>query len=143
MLVHTFLFLIWNLRQLRRNELRVDGSNPFGVSQFLFFLRTIAAYLCYSVMLTGWVYPIVAHAVWNANGFLSAHSVDPLFGVGMIDFAGSGVVHVTGGITALFATMILGPRRGRFHDDSGRKLDRPKEIQGHSVALQVRAREQQ
>ena len=88
-------------------------------------------------MLTGWVYPIVVHAVWNANGFLSAFSVDPLWGVGMVDFAGSGVVHLTGGVTALFATLILGPRRGRFHDDSGRKLDKPKNIPGHSVALQV------
>jgi Amt family ammonium transporter len=97
----------------------------------------MAAYLCYSLMLTGWVYPIIVHAIWNANGFLSAMHNDPLFGVGMIDFAGSGVVHVTGGLTALFATAILGPRRGRFHDDSGRKLDTPKPIQGSSVALQV------
>jgi len=97
----------------------------------------MAAYLCYSIMLTGWVYPIIAHAVWNAQGFLSAHSVDPLFGVGMIDFAGSGVVHLTGGVTALFATIILGPRRGRFHDDSGRRLEVPNEFPGHSVALQV------
>jgi Amt family ammonium transporter len=97
----------------------------------------MAAYLCYSVVLTGWVYPIIAHSVWNANGFLSAHSVDPLWGTGMIDFAGSGVVHVTGGITALFATMILGPRRGRFHDETGRRLKKPREFVGSSVALQV------
>lgn len=56
----------------------------------------MAAYLCYSAMLAGWVYPIVAHAVWNANGFLSAYSIEPLWGVGMLDFAGSGVVHLTG-----------------------------------------------
>jgi Amt family ammonium transporter len=99
----------------------------------------MAAYLCYSAMLAGWVYPIIAHAVWNANGFLSANSIDPLWGVGMVDFAGSGVVHVTGGITALFATLILGPRRGRFHDETGRRLDQPKEIVGSSVALQVRS----
>jgi ammonium transporter, Amt family len=52
----------------------------------------MAAYLCYSFMLSGWVYPIIVHAIWNPNGFLSANSVDPLWGVGMIDFAGSGVV---------------------------------------------------
>jgi len=97
----------------------------------------MAAYLCYSVMLTGWVYPVIAHSVWSPNGFLSAYSVDPLWGIGMIDFAGSGVVHVTGGVTALFATMILGPRRGRFHDDTGRKLATPKDFPGHSMALQV------
>eukprot|EP00522_Entomoneis_paludosa_P005653 CAMPEP_0172455668 /NCGR_PEP_ID=MMETSP1065-20121228/12185_1 /TAXON_ID=265537 /ORGANISM="Amphiprora paludosa, Strain CCMP125" /LENGTH=535 /DNA_ID=CAMNT_0013208137 /DNA_START=221 /DNA_END=1828 /DNA_ORIENTATION=+ len=97
----------------------------------------MAAYLCYSVMLTGWVYPVVAHSVWSANGFLSAASVDPLWGVGMVDFAGSGVVHVTGGVTALFATAILGPRRGRFHDDAGSLLKTPTEFPGHSQALQM------
>lgn len=88
-------------------------------------------------MLVGWVYPIIAHSVWNPQGFLSAASVEPLWGVGMIDFAGSGVVHVTGGITALFATMILGPRRGRFHDEEGRRLIKPREFPGHSSALQM------
>lgn len=59
----------------------------------------------------------------------------------MIDFAGSGVVHVTGGITALIATKILGPRKGRFFDDRGIKLERPKSFPGHSKSLQVRIRE--
>jgi len=98
----------------------------------------MVAYLCYSVLLTGWVYPIIVHSVWNPNGFLSAYSVDPLWGTGVIDFAGSGVVHVTGGVTALVATLILGPRRGRFHDETGRRLEKPREFPGHSIALQVR-----
>lgn len=97
----------------------------------------MAAYLCYSVMLTGMVYPVIAHSIWSDFGFLSAGNTKPLFGVGVIDFAGGGVVHLTGGLTALFATMILGPRRGRFHDEEGRKLDKPKEFPGHSVALQM------
>ena len=99
----------------------------------------MAAYLAYSILLGGFVYPVVAHAVWSSQGFLSANALEPLWGVGMVDFAGSGVVHMTGGTTALFATMILGPRRGRFHDDTGRRLDKPNELPGHSVALQVRA----
>lgn len=33
--------------------------------------------------------------------------------------------------------MILGPRRGRFHDEEGRKLDKPKDFPGHSMALQM------
>lgn len=98
----------------------------------------MAAYLCYSFMLTGWVYPVIAHSIWSPQGFLSAYALEPLWGVGLVDFAGSGVVHTTGGITALFATIILGPRRGRFHDEEGRRLDVPRDIPGHSMALQVR-----
>jgi len=98
----------------------------------------MAAYLCYSVVLTGFVYPIVAHAIWSSNGFLSTYNVDPFLGIGMIDFAGSGVVHITGGSTAVFATMILGPRKGRFYDARGNPLPKPKPFPGHSVALQVR-----
>lgn len=98
----------------------------------------MAAYLCYSVMLVGFVYPIIVHALWSGQGFLSPFNIDPLWGTGAIDFAGSGVVHLTGGTTALFATMILGARRGRFHDDSGKLLEVPKEFPGHSMALQVR-----
>jgi ammonium transporter, Amt family len=56
----------------------------------------MAAYLCYSFALTGFVYPITVHAVWSTRGFLSATNANPLLGVGMVDFAGSGVVHVTG-----------------------------------------------
>lgn len=57
----------------------------------------MTAYLLYSTFLTAFVYPIIAHAIWSANGFLTPVRTNPLFGVGMIDFAGSGVVHVTGG----------------------------------------------
>ena len=98
----------------------------------------MAAYLCYSVVLTGFLYPVVAHAIWSNNGFLSSFNVDPFLGIGMVDFAGSGVVHVTGGATALFATIILGPRKGRFYDARGNPLPKPKPMPGHSTALQVR-----
>jgi hypothetical protein len=97
----------------------------------------MAAYLCYSFFLTAFVYPVVAHAIWSNNGFLSAFNVDPFLGVGMVDFAGSGVVHLTGGTTAVFATMILGPRKGRFYDARGNPLHVPKPFPGHSIALQV------
>ena len=52
----------------------------------------MTAYLLYSTFLTSFVYPIIAHNIWSINGFLTAVRVNPLFGVGMIDFAGSGVV---------------------------------------------------
>lgn len=97
----------------------------------------MAAYLCYSVILTGFVYPVVAHSIWSNNGFLSAFNENPFLGIGCIDFAGSAVVHMTGGSTAVFATMILGPRKGRFYDARGNPLPKPKPFPGHSMALQV------
>ena len=59
-----------------------------------------------------------------------------MFGSGAIDLAGSGPVHMTGGVTALVAAIILGPRLGRFYGEDGNPLDEPKDIQPHSVALQ-------
>jgi len=97
----------------------------------------MVAYLCYSLMLTGFVYPVVVHAIWNSAGFLSAFNESPFRGVGMIDFAGSGVVHMTGGATALIAAIVLGPRIGRFYDEDGNPLDKPGEFAPHSVSLQV------
>ena len=99
----------------------------------------MAAYLCYSLVLAGFVYPVVSHAIWSKEGFLTSHTdaENKLFGSGVVDFAGGGVVHLVGGCTALFATIILGPRRGRFHDDEGRKLEKPRAFPGHSIALQV------
>ena len=98
----------------------------------------MSGYLSYSALLSGFVYPVIAHAVWSSQGFLSANHSEPLWSVGMVDFAGSGVVHFTGGLTALYATWILGARKGRFHDEDGELLEMPCEIKGHSPALQVR-----
>jgi ammonium transporter, Amt family len=96
----------------------------------------MTAYLYYSFFLVGFVYPVVAHAFWSSNGFLSNIARDPLWGSGVIDLAGSGPVHMTGGVAALAAALVLGPRRGRFHDADGNVLDTPNEFPPHSVALQ-------
>jgi len=102
------------------------------------------AYICYSLFLTMFVYPVVVHAVWSGNGFLSSFNGSDEgsalyrhFDTGMIDFAGSGVVHLTGGLTALIAATVLGPRAGRFYDSDGNALDEPHSFPPHSVALQV------
>lgn len=84
----------------------------------------------------GFVYPVIAHSFWSANGFLSAINADPLWGSGAIDLAGSGPVHMTGGVCALVAAIILGPRRGRFHDMDGNPLEEPNDFAPHSVSLQ-------
>ncbi|KAL2465058.1 Ammonium transporter 1 member 2 [Abeliophyllum distichum] len=77
------------------------------------------AYLIYSSFLTGFVYPIVSHWFWSGDGWASASKSDNhlLFGSGVIDFAGSGVVHMVGGIAGLWGALIEGPRIGRFDLD--------------------------
>jgi Amt family ammonium transporter len=98
----------------------------------------MGAYFYYSTLVSGFVYPVVVHAIWSDHGFLSTFNENPFLGVGVLDFAGSGVVHMTGGVVALIATCVLGPRRGRFHDEqTGERLKKPKAIKGHNVGLQV------
>ena len=91
------------------------------------------AYLGYSFFLTAFVYPVVVHWVWDSNGWLTAFKpTDKLFDCGMYDFAGSGVVHMTGGVAGLMGAMIVGPRTGRFGPD-GRVVAMP----GHNASLVV------
>lgn len=92
------------------------------------------AYLIYSAFLTGFVYPVVSHWFWSGDGWASANKTDGnlLFGSGVIDFAGSGVVHMVGGIAGLWGAYIEGPRIGRF-DHSGRATS----LRGHSASLVV------
>jgi len=99
----------------------------------------MVAYLCYSLMLTGFVYPVVVRAIWSSAGWLSKFAPeDKLFmGVGMIDFAGSGVVHMCGGATALVAAIVLGARKGRFRDEDGNPLPEAASFPPHSVGLQM------
>ena len=96
----------------------------------------MVAYLSYSIALTAFIYPIVARSIWSSAGFLSSNADSPLWGVGVVDFAGCLVVHTTGGLTALIAAYVLGPRKGRFYEVDGKKCCN--DFPGHSVALKVR-----
>ena len=81
----------------------------------------IEAYFVYSIILTAFIYPVVVHWGWG-SGFLSAWGANtgPLFSkkagesTGMIDFAGSGIVHMVGGVSGLMGAIVVGPRKGRF-----------------------------
>ena len=89
-----------------------------------------AAYLIYTLVITAVIYPVVTHWVWG-DGFLSAYAGAIQFGDnGMIDFAGSTVVHSVGGWAALVAAYMLGPRRGKFNDDGSVNA-----LPGHSMPL--------
>eukprot|EP00339_Tiarina_fusa_P026250 CAMPEP_0117032456 /NCGR_PEP_ID=MMETSP0472-20121206/23262_1 /TAXON_ID=693140 ORGANISM="Tiarina fusus, Strain LIS" /NCGR_SAMPLE_ID=MMETSP0472 /ASSEMBLY_ACC=CAM_ASM_000603 /LENGTH=575 /DNA_ID=CAMNT_0004741095 /DNA_START=30 /DNA_END=1757 /DNA_ORIENTATION=- len=98
----------------------------------------MGAYAYYTTIVSGFVYPVVVHVIWSNYGVLSPFKENPFLGAGVIDFAGSGVVHMTGGCIALIATWVLGPRRGRFHDEkTGEVLAKPKDIKGHNMGLQL------
>jgi len=73
--------------------------------------------------MTGFIYPAVVASTWGGGWIMK------LFGVGVIDFAGSGIVHLTGGISALAGTVVLGPRKDRW--------TRPEEFDPHSLPLIV------
>ncbi|KAJ6761623.1 AMMONIUM TRANSPORTER [Salix koriyanagi] len=92
------------------------------------------AYLIYSSFLTGFVYPVVSHWFWSGDGWGNPAKTSNhlLFGSGAIDFAGSGVVHMVGGIAGLWGALIEGPRIGRF-DHNGRSVA----LRGHSASLVV------
>lgn len=62
-------------------------------------------YLLFSFFMTGFIYPIVVAWTWGAGW---------LYEMGYLDFAGSGVVHLTGGVAGLAGAAICGPRLGRF-----------------------------
>ena len=75
---------------------------------------TFSAYLVISTALTAFIYPVVVHSGWGP-GFASAwRENNLLFDCGVTDFAGSGVVHATGGIASFVSCYLLGPRIGRF-----------------------------
>ena len=59
-------------------------------------------YAIYSFIMSLFIYPVVACWVWNSEGWL--------FKAGFHDFAGSGVVHLLGGISGLVGCIFVGPR---------------------------------
>ena len=84
------------------------------------------SYLIYSVFITGLIYPIVGHWIWG-GGWLDGGWIESL---DVSDFAGSTVVHSTGGWLALTGAIVLGPRLGKY-DSEGK----PRPIAGHNLPL--------
>jgi len=96
-------------------------------------------YVFVSIMMTSFIYPCVVGASWGM-GFLSVEFMNDS---GYIDFAGSGIVHLTGGIGALVGAVMVGPRRGRFDktwslkDRAFKAVTERPEFAPHSLPLVV------
>lgn len=118
-----------------------DPSTPEGLWQFAYWMFQVVfaatsativsgamaertkfqAYLVYSVFISILIYPVVGHWIWG-GGWLMAK--------GMIDFAGSTVVHSVGGWCALAGAIVVGPRIGKYNRDGSSNA-----IPGHSITL--------
>jgi Amt family ammonium transporter len=66
-------------------------------------------YVIFSMYMTAVIYPVVVSWCWNEDGWLREY--------GYVDYAGAGVVHITGGMSALVGAYMIGPRAGRFGSD--------------------------
>jgi Amt family ammonium transporter len=81
-----------------------------------------SAYILATIGITGFIYPVVGHWIWAEGGWLAE--------LGMIDFAGSTVVHSVGGWSSLVGAWLLGARLGKYKPDG-----KPNAIPGHSITL--------
>jgi Amt family ammonium transporter len=78
-------------------------------------------YVCYSVVISLFIYPVVGHWIWG-GGWLAQ--------LGFVDFAGSTVVHSLGGWAALMGAIALGPRVGKYSKDG-----KSNAIPGHNLVI--------
>ncbi len=81
-----------------------------------------SAYCIATICITGFIYPVVGHWIWAEGGWL--------YRLGMVDFAGSTVVHTVGGICALVGAWMVGARTGKYNEDRT-----PNAIPGHNIPM--------
>lgn len=74
----------------------------------------IGNYLLFSFLMTGFIYPVVVAGCWSGDGWLVSGKWND--GQGYEDFAGSGIVHLTGGVAGFIGAWIIGPRIGLYDE---------------------------
>mmetsp|Transcript_21586 Transcript_21586/g.68188 ORF Transcript_21586/g.68188 Transcript_21586/m.68188 type:complete len:469 (+) Transcript_21586:123-1529(+) len=100
----------------------------------------LKGFVVYTMMMTSVIYPIVVYWGWSGEGWLSNADGGPADGPPYIDFAGSGIVHMVGGVGALCGCVIVGPRRGRFVAEDVEPFEagqRPEDFTPHNVPFLV------
>ena len=87
-----------------------------------------SAYLIFAGVMCAVIYPVVVHMTWG-GGWIAERSIgDAVYS----DFAGSGIVHMTGGIAALMGAYFLGPRIGKYDSDGNARA-----IPGHNIPFAI------
>jgi Amt family ammonium transporter len=90
----------------------------------------LSAFVIYAFVGSALIYPIFACWAWG-GGWLSTLGKYAGLGHGYADFAGSGVVHLTGGVMALTGAIVLGPRIGKYVKGEAQA------IPGHNLPMAV------
>ncbi|MEW6266532.1 MAG: ammonium transporter [Thermodesulfobacteriota bacterium] len=90
---------------------------------------TFKSFVIYGFFISMFVYPLYANWVWG-GGWLSQLGKNFGLGHGTVDFAGSSVVHMTGGMAAWAGARVLGPRLGKYSADG-----RPNALPGHDITM--------
>ncbi len=79
---------------------------PALISGAIVERMSFRAYSLFVLLWSTFVYAPLAHMVWAKGGFLGLAG-----GLGALDFAGGTVVHISSGVSALVAAIVLGPRK--------------------------------
>jgi ammonium transporter, Amt family len=90
-----------------------------------------SSFFIYGIFVGTIIYPIYGNWVWG-GGWLASLGREFGLGHGHVDFAGSSVVHMTGGVLALVGAAILGPRLGKYNKDGSANA-----IPGHNIPMAV------
>lgn len=138
----------WGIIGLGKFALVSVSHDPGSLAMFLFavvFMDTAAtiptgalaerwkfsAFFVYGIFMSMFLYPLYGNWVWG-GGWLSQLGVNLGLGHGHVDFAGSSVVHMTGGFTGLAGAIVLGPRIGKFRRDGTIGL-----LPGHNLPMAI------
>jgi Amt family ammonium transporter len=89
----------------------------------------IMSFVLFSLVISTLIYPLYANWVWG-GGWLSQLGANFHLGHGHVDFAGSSVVHMTGGVAALVGAKMIGARIGKYGKDGSAKP-----IPGHNIPM--------
>jgi Amt family ammonium transporter len=96
----------------------IERVKPIGIAGVILFVSSF-------------LYPLIGNWVWG-GGWLANLGRSTGLGNGVVDFVGSGVIHITAGMTALTGAYISGPRIGKFQGNRS-----PYKLNGHNLLIMM------